>query len=116
MELSDLVSAILRGDLLAARQWVADASRERVNWQDMPCPQGLDERELIVAAGVAELLANRSGQQAPHWTHAIGAGAPLVLDPGLETMPRSLAHAREAAPEPLRKRNLFALPDFLRVA
>lgn len=27
MELRDLVQAILKGDLLAARQWVADASQ-----------------------------------------------------------------------------------------
>jgi hypothetical protein len=41
---------------------------------------------------------------------------PFILDPGLDQMPRSLALAKAAGPEPLRKRNLFALPDFLDVA
>ena len=30
-------------------------------------------------------------------------------------MPRSLAHTRTDAPEALRKRNVYALPDFLDV-
>jgi hypothetical protein len=41
---------------------------------------------------------------------------PVVLDPGLEKMPRSFARAKKEAPEPLRRRNLVALPDFLDVA
>jgi hypothetical protein len=40
----------------------------------------------------------------------------LILDPGLDQMPRSFAHAKAAGPEPLRRRNLIALPDFLDVA
>ena len=34
----------------------------------------------------------------------------------LEEMPRSFARAKSEGPEPLRKRNLLALPDFLDVA
>ena len=117
MEVRDLVDSILGGDLLSARQWVADAQREPVNWEALPCPHDLAGRALTVAAGLVELLAERAGQKPPPWTDSVGAvGAPLVLDPGLENMPRSLAHAKVAGPEPLRKRNLFALPDFLEVA
>jgi hypothetical protein len=37
----------------------------------------------------------------------------VYLDPGIELMPRTLAHALRNAPEALRKRNLFATADFL---
>lgn len=117
MELSELVQMILRGDLLAARQWVSDAQRARLDWARLAEPAGLTARELTVAAGVAELLASRAGVTAPSWTLAVGAQKEaIVLDPGLEQMPRSLEHAQSCGPEGFRKRNLIALPDFLHVA
>jgi hypothetical protein len=117
MEVRDLVDAVLSGDLLSARQWVADAQREGVTWESVPYPCDLAGRELTVAAGLIELLAERAGKTPPAWTSSVGAERlPLVLDPGLEDMPRSFARAQTAGPEPLRKRNLFALPDFLHVA
>lgn len=117
MDLRELVHQILDGDLLAARQWVADANRLQLQWERLEQPHGLSERELSVAAGLAELLALRAGATPPPWTREVGAlQEPVVLDPGLEEMPRSFARAKSHAPEPLRKRNLFALPDFLDVA
>jgi hypothetical protein len=116
MELPDLVRAILSGDLLAARQWVADAHRTRVQWERFERPSGLDDREMTVAAGIAELLAARAGAPPPPWTISVGGQQePLFLDPGLEKLPRTLARTKSDAPEPLRKRNLFASPDFLDV-
>jgi hypothetical protein len=117
MKVRDLVDAVLSGDLLSARQWVADAQREGVTWESVPYPRELAGREMTVAAGLIELLAERAGKRPPPWTSSVGAERlPLVLDPGLEDMPRSFARAQAAGPEPLRKRNLFALPDFLHVA
>lgn len=117
MELPDLVRAVLAGDLIAARQWVADADRLGLEWERLSPPHGLSEREMVVAAGIAELLAQRRGATPPPWTLTVGSSAePVILDPGLEKMPRSFAHAKREGPEPLRKRNLVALPDFLDVA
>ena len=117
MDLRELVRALLAGDLLTARQWVADAQRTHVRWERLEQPGTLDAREMSVAAAIVELLAARSGGTAPLWTKAFGAlEEPLVLDPGLEQMPRSFALAKAAGPEPLRTRNLIALPDFLDVA
>ncbi|HEV2721224.1 MAG TPA: hypothetical protein VG323_14475 [Thermoanaerobaculia bacterium] len=116
MELPDLVRAVLAGDLITARQWVADAYRSGLNWEEINPPEGLDNREMSVAAGIAELLALRRGATPPRWARTIGASTePLILDPGLEQMPRSFARAKREGPEPLRKRNLVALPDFLDV-
>jgi len=117
MDLRDLVRAVLSGDLLAARQWVADARRVRVDWQAMERPIGLSDREMVVAAAFAELFAARAQSIAPDWTASIeGQEELLILDPGLEQMPRSLARAKTAGPVPLLRRNLIALPDFLDVA
>jgi hypothetical protein len=116
MRLDELVRAILDGDLLRARQWVSDAYRSSLSWERLELPEGLSEREVAVTAGIAELLASRVGAKPPIWTATLGGlHEPLVLDPGLEKMPRSFARARRDGPEPLRKRNLVAPPDFLAV-
>ena len=117
MDVRKLVRAILAGDLLTARQFVADAHRTQVDWSRLEQPDNLNPRELAVAAGLVELLASRAGGTPPPWTANVGPAEELViLDPGLEEMPRSFAHAKAAGPEPLRSRNLVALPDFLDVA
>lgn len=117
MELRSLVKAVLDGDLLAARQWVADAQRAHLTWSAVPYPSDLVGREITVAAGLVELLSRRAGEMAPPWTEGVGAERePVLLDPGLDQMPRSFARAKAFGPEPLRKRNLVALPDFLEVA
>lgn len=117
MDIRELVDAVLAGDLLTARQWVADAQRARLVWESVQLPRGLRDRELTVAAGLVELLASREGAQPPSWTRSVGAVHELlILDPGLEDMPRTFARAKLTAPAPLRQRNLIALPDFLDVA
>lgn len=117
MDVLDLVRALLAGDLLAARQCVADARRSHVQWERLEQPRGLSDVEMIVAAGIIELLASRDRRTPPSWTKTIGAVKDaLILDPGLDRMPRSFAHAKASGPEPLRRRNLIALPDFLDVA
>jgi hypothetical protein len=117
MDLSELVRAIVTGDLLKARQWVADAYRRDVVWMLLERPNGLNDQELTIAAGVVELLAIRRRATAPAWVFTVGAShESIVLDPGLEKMPRSFERAKMSGPEPLRRRNLVALPDFLNVA
>ena len=117
MELRDLVQALLAGDLLSARQYVADAQRRKVDWSRLSPPDGYSEREMAVAAAMVELLAARNASVPPSWTHGVGGlHEALLLDPGLDRMPRSFARAIAAGPEPLRRRNIIALPDFLDVA
>lgn len=117
MDVSELVHALLVGDLLTARQFVADAQRAHVQWDQLKQPPGMSDPEMSVAAGIVELLASRAGSTPPPWTKNIGAVRELlILDPGLEQMPRSFARAKTDGPEPLRSRNLIALPDFLDVA
>jgi hypothetical protein len=117
MDLHRLVKAVLAGDLLTARQWVADAQRSRVPWHSLPRPNDFNGREMSVAAALIELFARRAGEMPPVWTEEIGGvEEPVLLDPGLDEMPRSFERAKISGPEPLRRRNLLALPDFLDLA
>ncbi len=117
VELLDLVRALLQGDALTARQWVADAYRAGVDWSGVPRPVGLMEAEMAVAAGIVELLAQRANQPAPAWA----ANVPPALEPvflvrAAMTLPRLRRLCEEEGPEPLRKRKILAPPDFLTAA
>ncbi len=112
----DLVLAALRGDDLSLRQQVKDAAREGFDWNRAPPPEFRGRRSQAVYASLVELLASRAGQAPPNWTTKVGtAPAPVFLVRGAK---RSNALRRESlswTPESLRKRNVFALPDYLSV-
>lgn len=117
MDLSDLVRAVLGHDMLAARQWVADALRSEVRWSAVGRPEGLSATELALAAGLAELLAERLGQSPPGWAEGVqGAPEVIYLVRAAETMPRLRRLCQEEGPLPLRRRGLLAPPEFLTVA
>jgi hypothetical protein len=115
MQLADVARAALRGEHLLVRQWAADCLRERVAWPSFEQPGGLVGDELVVAAAVVELLADRAGQARPAWT----ARVPALSRP-LYFVPLPLRRSREASvhgsPEPLRRRGIFAMPNYLEFA
>jgi hypothetical protein len=116
VDLLILVQAVLSGDLLSARQWVSDAERVHLEWPSVVQPLGLDEKAMALAAALVELLASRVGALPPAWAQDVGGlPEPFLVEPGISNFPRTLAWAMTHAPEPLRKRNLYASPDFLRV-
>ncbi|MEZ4294569.1 MAG: hypothetical protein R3B70_06310 [Polyangiaceae bacterium] len=117
MSLSDLVRACLSYDALTARQWVADSIRQGISWSSVPQPIDLDEVEMAVAAGIAEVLAERAGQRPPTWASTIeGVSTPVYLVKAARTMPRLRRLCEEEGPEPLRRRRILAPPEFLTVA
>jgi hypothetical protein len=117
MDLRDLVVAVLGYDALTARQWVADFARSKARWSDVARPEGMSPEQLAVAAGVAELLAERAAERPPSWTGNVAASPRAIfLVRAADTMPRLRSACEREGPEPLRRRLLFAPPDFLRVA
>ncbi len=117
MDLKDLVRALLGFDTLTARQWLADAQRSGFDWTQVPSPLGLDATELATAAGVAELLAARTGQTPPNWAAAVPAAPErLFLVRAAASMPRLRSLCELEGPEPLRRRGLLAPPEFLSIA
>lgn len=117
MDLRDLVEALLAYDALSARQWVADAERSGFDWSVVPPPKDLDPTASALAAGITELMATRSEQSPPAWTAAVPAAPErLFLVRSAAAMPRLRALCELEGPEPLRRRGLFAPPEFLTAA
>jgi len=81
----------------------------------MAKPALQDSVELALAAGITELLASREHQAAPSWTSEIGRLAEPFYIGKLAQMPRSAEDARCNGPEPIRRRNVFASPNFLSI-
>ena len=117
MQIRILVEALMTFDVLSARQWVADAQRLPISWSDVARPAGMDAEQISVAAGVVELLAERSGQAPPDWTREVGEspkGNYLVR--AAQSMPRLRQLCEQERPEPLRRRQVMAPQEFLSVA
>lgn len=117
MDLRSLVQALIDGDALRARQLTADAMRNATSWAEVPRPIGCGPVELAVSAGIVELLASRANQSPPSWTEAVGhSPTPIYLTRAALTMPRLRRACEAEGPEPLRRRRIFAPPEFLTMA
>lgn len=115
--LDPLVDAILSYDALSARQWIADHRRKRTDWALIPEPLLYDALQMAVAAGVVELLCERDGRNPPQWTASVGrVEREVFFVHSAATMPRLHRLCREEGPSPLRRRYLFAPPEFLKTA
>jgi hypothetical protein len=117
MELRDLIQFLVRGQPLAARQWLADAQRLRFDWSTVSALPNADTTSAAVAAGVVEMMAERAGVAPPAWTGTIpGVATPLFLVRAAATMTRLRRLCEEEGPWPLRRRLIFAPPEFLTLA
>ena len=112
--LEALAETALRRDSLHLRSLVQDFVREHPQLTTIPRPHSADLQLLGTAAGLLELLAQRTGQAAPAWTDEIGAvPEPVFLLEAATRMKHLRVLCEAEAPEPLRKRGLYAPPDFL---
>jgi hypothetical protein len=115
--LEQLAEAALQRDSLRLRSLVQDMTRAKTNWSTVPRPNTTDARTLAVAASLAELLATRQNQAPPPWTKEIGPlNEPFFLLRSAETMKRLRILCETQSPEPMRKRQLYAPPNFLEFA
>jgi hypothetical protein len=110
----ELVFAALRGDDLSVRQYVKDAARAGFSWASAPPPDFRGPRARAVYASVVELMSARARVPAPAWTADVAcAPRPVFL---VRWAKKSKALRRESmahTPDALKKRNVFALPDYL---
>ena len=115
--LETLAETALRHDSLHLRSLAQDFVRDHPEFTSIPRPAIDNPQILGTAAALLELLAQRTGQTAPAWTREIGAvPEPMFLLEAATRMKRLRALCEAEAPEPLRKRGLFAPPDFLTFA
>ena len=114
--IEQIAEAILRDDSLLTRALVQEFLRNRPVLAEIARPEA-DEPTLVVAAALLELFALRTQQSAPTWTRQVGPmEPPRYLLKSATHMRRLRDLCRDAAPEPLRRRHLYAPPDYLAFA
>ena len=115
--LETLAKTALQRDGLRLRSLALDFMREQPKLALIPRPPINDQQVLATAAALLELLAQRAGQIAPAWTREVGpVPEPVFLLEAATRMKRLRALCESEAPEPLRKRGLYAPPEFLTFA
>ncbi len=112
--LEHVVDAVLAGDSLAVRSLVQDFLASHPILTTVPRPSLADGQPMAVAAALTELFSERRRQAPPTWTRTVGpAPEALYLVRSAITMPRLRQLCEDAGPEPLRRRRLYAPPDYL---
>jgi len=115
--LEELAETALRRDSLQLRSLVQDFMRDHPQLTTIPPPLIDNQQILGTAAALLELFAQRTGQVAPPWTQEIGAvPEPIFLLEEAPRMKRLRVLCETESPEPLRKRGLYAPPDYLTFA
>lgn len=114
--LQSMAEALLNRDALQLRLLVQAWMRNPPRFDTIPCPQTDDVQILAAAAGLVELLALRLNQEPPKWTSAV---APLPTPFFVMRRAERPGFTRDLsvseAPEPLKRRNIFAPPNFLQM-
>jgi hypothetical protein len=115
--IEELAQAALNGDALLLRSLAQDLLQGTPNLSDLRRPSSQDLKVLATAASLAELFAQRLGQEPPQWSKEIGSlEAPVFLLKSAAEMKRLRTLCETQSPEPLRKRLLYAPPNFLEFA
>ena len=112
--LEQLAEAALNRDNLRLRSLAQDWLAEHPRLTDVPHPRTGDPRLLSAAASLVELFAQRRRQDPPVWAREVGSlPEPFFLLEAAASMKRLRVLCETQAPEPLRKRRLYAPPNFL---
>lgn len=113
----ELATAAIAQDALQVRSIAQDLLRRYPHVEHIPKPNEEDLQTLAVAASLVELLALRENQAPPEWTESIkGVPQSIFLLKSVTRMPRLRELCQQYSPEPLRKRGIFAPPDYLSFA
>lgn len=109
-----IAAMLLARDDFHLRLYVQAWLREEPRFAAMPQPDSDDPRILSVAAALVELLAQRANQEPPDWTAAVGAlPEPFFAVEWAERPGFTRDLCLNESPEPLKRRNIFAPPNFL---
>lgn len=115
--IEQLAAAALNRESLQLRSLTQDLLRTTSQLSDIPRPATEDPRLLAVAASLVELFAARLHQEPPAWTREVDPlSEPLFLLAATAHLRRLRVLCETQAPEPLRKRGLYAPPNFLEFA
>jgi len=114
IKLEELADASLKRDALRLNSLVQDLWRSGVPLSSLPKPVAARQASLVIIAALLELLAQQWRQAPPAWTREIGAmPQPFFFSKYAEKMPNLRRQCETDSPLPLKKRGLYAPPDFL---
>ena len=115
--IKQVAEAALFADDLNLRLLVQAFLSEQPELSLIARPDTHDLRVLATAASLVELFALRVGQPAPAWTQTVGPlPEPFFLTSDALWMKRLRQLCLAESPEPLKKRRLYATPNFLEFA
>jgi hypothetical protein len=115
--LEEIARAALDGDPLLLRSLVQDWCVAGLRLAEVARPATHDPTVLAVSAALAELFALRTAQSAPAWTSVVpGLPEPRFLVRSAASMKRLRQMCEDESPWPLKRRNLFAPPNYLMFA
>ncbi|HMQ35677.1 MAG TPA: hypothetical protein PKD53_33535 [Chloroflexaceae bacterium] len=113
----ELAEALLARDDFRLRLLTQGWLRESPHFRAVTPPDTADTRILVAAAALLELLAERAGQQPPSWTASVGAlPEPFFAVAWADRPGFTRDLCLNESPEPLRRHNIFAPPNFLEMA
>ncbi len=114
VRIEDIARAAVNGEALQVRSMVQDWLAAQLHLAHVPRPDVEDSVILSVAAALVELFAMRREEPPPAWTASVGAiSEPLFLLRHAAAMPRLRQLCEQESPEPLRRRRIYAPPDYL---
>jgi hypothetical protein len=114
IKIIDVAQAALNRNDLLLRGLVQEIWREEQPLSECPKPETDDPKINSIAAGLIELLAHQWGQVPPNWTQEIGPmPEPFFLLKYAKEMKNLRLLCEKESPEPLKKRRLYAPPNFL---
>ena len=112
--IEQVAEAILHQDAIVVRDMVQRFLQQQPTLVHITLPQTDDPQRLAISAALLELFAERSQQAPPSWTQTIPAlSEPLYLVRAAHHMKRLRTLCETQAPPPLRKRRLYAPPNYL---
>ncbi len=117
VQIEQLAEAALKRDSLRLRSLLQDWLETAPVVSTVAKPLTSDPRVLAVSAALLELIAARLGQPHPAWTRDVGPlDEPYYLLEAALRMKHLRALCEREAPEPLRRRRIYAPPNFLEFA
>ena len=111
--LEELTRAVADRDALLVSALVHDLARTSVAFEEVPKPN-VSIDLLPLAAGIVDLLAERRGAHSPAWSSSAGVlQEPFYTLKYAGRVPRLRRQCEAESPEALKRRNVFALSQFL---
>lgn len=114
VKIEEVAAAALAYHSLQVRSLLQEFLHQDPVLANVPQPETSDRNILALSAAFIELLGDRAKAQTPAWTTQIGPVAqPIFLVEAAVRMPRLRQLCEQEAPEPLRKRKIYAPPNYL---